>query len=140
MRVTQHDRQFRRRERRLDPRGAVLLALALPLGDFQMPDRRRGRGTDCRWQSGGEDETRSIGTHRIDQRRASRDVAAEAAERLGERTLDHVEPVHGAVARGDAGAPGAVHADRMHFVEIRHGTVAIGHIANTVDRGYVAPH
>ena len=94
-----------------------------------MPDRRRGRGTDRRRQSGGEDETRSIGTHRIDQRGASRDVAAEAAERLGERAFDHVDPVHGAVARGDAGAARAVHADRMHLVEIGHGAVAIGHIA-----------
>ena len=138
--VAQHDRQRRRAQRRLDPSRAVLLALALPLRGLQMPDRRRGRGADRRRQRGGEDEARSIGADRIDQRGASRDIAAEAAEGLGERAFDHVDAVHGAVARGDAGAARAVHADRMDLVEIGHGAVAIGKIADAVDRGDVAAH
>ena len=52
------------------------------------------------------------------------------AESLAERALDHVDPVHRAVALGDAGAARAVHADRMDFVEICHGAVALGQIAD----------
>src|SRR6266403_1859791 len=42
------------------------------------------------------------------------DVAAEPAKRLGEFTLDHVDPMHRAIARRNAGACRPIHADRMY--------------------------
>ena len=71
---------------------------------------------------------------------AARDVAAEAAERLGQRALDHVDAVHGVVAFADAAAARAVHADRVHFVDIGHGAVALGEIADRMHRRHVAVH
>ena len=88
-----------------------------------MTDRSRRRGADRRRQRGGEDEARRIGAHRVAERRIRRDIAAETAEGLAERALDHVELGHDAVALGDAAAAPAIHADRMHFVEIGHGAV-----------------
>ena len=71
---------------------------------------------------------------------AARDIAAEAAERLGQRALDHVDAVHGVVALADAAAARAVHADRVHFVDIGHGAVALGEIADRMHRRHVAVH
>ena len=70
----------------------------------------------------------------------ARDVAAEAAERLGERAFEHVDAVHDAVALGDAAAARAVHADRVDLVDIGHGAVLLGEIADLLDRRDVAVH
>jgi hypothetical protein len=45
-----------------------------------------------------------------------------------------------AVALGDAAAARAVHADRVHLVEIGHRAVALGEIADRFDRRDVAVH
>ena len=90
------------------------------------------RGADRGRQRGGEDETRRIGAYRIDHVHTGCDVAAEAAERLGERTLDHVDASHCVVAVADAAAARAIHADRMHFVAISHRVVALGKVADRV--------
>ena len=68
------------------------------------------------------------------------DVAAEAAERLGQRALEDVDAVHDAVALGDAAAARAVHADRMHFIDIGHRAVALGEVADPGQRRDVAVH
>ena len=68
------------------------------------------------------------------------DIAAEAAERLGERAFQHVDAVHDAVALGDAAAARAVHADRMDLVDIGHGAVFLGEIADLRERRDVAVH
>ena len=108
----------RRVQHRLHARGAILVALALPVRSLEVADRRGRRGADRRRQRGREDEARRIGAHRVDQRGAARDIAAEAAERLGERALDHVDAVHGAVALGRcrrrAGRTCRPHALRRH--------------------------
>jgi hypothetical protein len=70
----------------------------------------------------------------------SSDVAAETPKRLGERALDHVDAVCGTVTLAYAAAARAVHADRMHFIEIGHGAIALGEIADDVHRGDVAVH
>ena len=117
-------------EDRLDAGGAVLVALALPVRGLQVADRG-GRGrADRRRQRGGEDEARRIGAHGVDDLGLAGDIAAEAAERLGQRAFEHVDAVHDAVALGDAAAARAVHADRMHLVDIGHGAVALGEIAD----------
>ena len=91
-------------------------------------------------QGGGEDEVGRIGAHRVDDAAAAGDVAAHHAEALGERALDDVDAVHQAVALGDAAAARAVHADRMHFVDIGVGAVLLGEIADRRDRRDVAIH
>ena len=105
-----------------------------------MPDRGGRRGADRRRQSGGEDEARRVGAHRVAELGAGRDIAAEAAERLAERAFDHVDARHHAVALGNAGAARAIHADRMHFVEIGHGAVLFGEIADRADRRDIGIH
>ena len=62
-------------------------------------DRHGGGGTDRRRQCGGEDESRRVRAHRIDDIFASGDVAAAAAERLRQRALDHVDAVQGATSK-----------------------------------------
>ena len=68
------------------------------------------------------------------------DIAAEAAERLGERAFEDVDAVHDAVAFGDAAAARTVHADRMNLVDIGHGAIALGEIADLRQRRDVAVH
>jgi hypothetical protein len=68
------------------------------------------------------------------------DIAAKAAERLGERPFDHVDPAHGAIALADAAAARSVHADGVHFVDIGHRAVTFGEIADAVDRRGIAVH
>ena len=68
------------------------------------------------------------------------DIAAHHAERLAERALDHRQPVHQALALGDAAAARAVEADRMDLVEIGHRAVLVGDVAELGDRRDVAVH
>ena len=119
---------------------AVLMALAFPLRRLEMLDGGGRRGADRRRQRGGEDEARRVGAHRVDQLGRAGDVAAEAAERLGQGTLDDINPMRRIVALGDAAAARAVHADRVHFVDIGHRVVFVGEIADRVDRRDVAVH
>src|SRR5881394_1377410 len=67
-------------------------------------------------------------------------IAAVAAERLGQRALEDVDAMHDAVAFGDAAAARAVHADRMNLVDIGHGAVALGEIADPGQRRDIAVH
>jgi hypothetical protein len=48
--------------------------------------------------------------------------------------------MHGAFALADAAAARAIHPDRVHLVAIGHGAVALGQIADGVDRRDVAVH
>ena len=105
-----------------------------------MPDRRHDARADRRRQRGREDEARRVGAHRVDQVRAARDVAAEAAEGLRERALEHVDAMHLALARADAAAARAVHADRVHLVAIGHRAVFFGEVADRLHGRDVAVH
>ena len=127
-------------EDRLDAGGAVLMALALPVRGLQMPDRSRRGRADRRRQRRRKDEARCVGADRVDDLGISSDIAAEAAEGLGERAFEHVDAVHDAVALGNAAAARAVHADRMDLVDIGHGAVFLGEIADLGERGDVAVH
>ena len=140
MGLARHHRQAGRMQHRLHARRAILVALALPVGLLQVADRRHDRGADRRRQRGGEDEARRIGAHRVDDVRARRDVAAEAAERLCERAFQHVDAMHLPFARADAAAARAVHADRVHLVAIGHRAVFLGEIADRLHRRDVAVH
>ena len=48
--------------------------------------------------------------------------------------------MHDTVAFGDAGAARAVHADRMDFIDIGHGAILLGEVADLAERGDVAVH
>ena len=83
-----------------------------------MPDRGRRRRADRRRQCGGEDKARRIRAHRVDQRERARDIAAEAAKRLGKGAFDHVDTAGDTVTLGNAATAPAVHADGMDFVDV----------------------
>ena len=105
-----------------------------------MPDRgRRGRGNRRR-QRRREDEPRRIGAHRVDHRLRTRDVTAEVAERLRQRSLDHVDLVEQPFALRDPAAARPVHADRVDLVEIRHRIVLARQRRDLGHRRDVAVH
>ena len=93
-----------------------------------------------RRQRGGEDEARRIRANGVDHVGAAGDVTAERAEGFRKRAFQHVDPVHLAIARADAGAARAVHADRMHLVAIGHRIVLFGEVADRFHRRGVAVH
>ena len=87
-----------------------------------------------------EDEARRVGANGIAQIGAGGDVATHDAEPLGQRTVDDVDPVHHAVALGQAAAARAVHADCMHLVEVGQRVVFLGEVADRPDRRHQAIH
>ena len=105
-----------------------------------MPDRGGCGRADRRRQGGGEDETGRIGANGVDNLGTCRDIAAEAAEGLGKRAFQDVDAVHDAVTLSNAAAARAVHADRVHFVDIGHRAVFLGEIADLRKRRDIAVH
>ena len=109
---------------------------------------RAARGVGVRWrmlasapaaidrrQRGGEDEARGGAAQRIDQRGRAGDIAAHGAEGLAERALDDGQAVASTPSRSAMPPPrGAVEPDGMDLVEIGHGAVALGQIADRGDR------
>ena len=118
--------------------GLVHRALGLAL--LEVPDRSGRAGGQCRRQRRGEDEAGGKRPHEIDQVLRPGDVAAHHAEGLAQRALDHGQPVHQPLALGNAAAARAVHADRMHLVEIGHRAVLVGDVADFADRRDIAVH
>lgn len=51
-----------------------------------------------------------------------------------------MQTLHRIVAVGDAAAAIAVEADRMHFVQIGHGAVSVGQVADGMDRRDISVH
>ena len=117
-----------------------LVPVALGLAGLQMADRRRRAGRHVGRQRGGEDEAGRERADEVAERGGGGDVAADHAERLAERALDDREAVHQAFALGDAAAARAVEANSMHLVQIGHGAVGVGHVAEFLDRRDVAVH
>jgi hypothetical protein len=60
-------------------------------------------------------------------------------ERFGERSFQHVDPIHGAVALSDPGAS-SVQADGVHLVGIRDRAIALGEITYAIDQRNIAIH
>ena len=100
---------------------------------------QRGRHGHRR-QRGGEDEPRRGAADEVDHLGVAGDVAAVAAERLRQCALDDVDPVRHAVALADAAAVRAIHADRVHLVEIGHRAITRREVADRADRGDVGVH
>src|SRR5690606_5035681 len=91
-------------------------------------------------QGGGEDEFGRIGAYRVDDRGIGGDVAAHDAEPLGQRPLDDVDAVHQPFTLADAAAARAVHAHRVHLVDIGEGVELVGKVGELFDRRDVAIH
>src|SRR3546814_9271132 len=99
-----------------------------------MPDAGE-RTRDQHWRKrGGEDEARRIGTDHVDDVAIGRDIAAHHAERLAERPFDDGKAARRVVTIRYAAAPRAVHADRMHLVQLGERVVLVGKIADRMDR------
>src|SRR3979490_2320399 len=110
-----------------------------PLGVFRCRIAVGGRA-DCRRERGGEEEAGAVGADGVDDIGTCGDIAAETAERLGEGAFQDIDAVHDAVALGDAAAARAVHAGRVPLVDIGHGAVALGEIADPGQWRDVAVH
>ena len=54
--------------------------------------------------------------------------------------MDSRQAMHSTVAFGNPTASRPVHADRVNLVEISHGAIPLGHIANLCDRRDIAIH
>ena len=139
------DRAFQDRETgRIEPgfqgRGAFLVLLAQMMGGFEVFHAGARAGRQGRRQGRGEDEAGRHGADGVTDRAIGRDIAAHHAERLAQRTLDDVNAVHDPVALGNAGAPQAVEADRMDFVQIGQRAILVGQVADLLDRADIAIH
>ena len=89
------------------PRSPFLMSLAFPARSLEVTDCRGGGRTN-RWRERGrENETRCIRRHGVDHYAFCANVAADAAERLRQRALEHVYSIHGAIAFRNAPAPRA---------------------------------
>src|SRR5271166_3212502 len=106
------------------------MPVALELRSLKMPDRGGRRRSYRRRQRCREYEARGIGTHRVDERGAAGDIAADATERLSKRAFDYIDTVHDALALGNASSACAVHADRVYFVHIGHRAIPVGQITD----------
>ena len=135
-----HQRQTRGGKPRLQGRRPLLVPSPQRAVGLEVAHAGQRPADHRRRQRGREDEAGRDRAHRVDQRRRARDVAAHAAERLRQRPLDHGEPRHLAMRLGDAAAARTVQPDRVHLVEIGHGAVALGEIADRRDRPEVAVH
>ncbi len=140
MRIVRHQWQAHGRQHRFDLAGAILEAFALPTRCLQVADGDRGGRAYSGRKRRRKDEARRIGADGIDQGCAAGDVPAQAAERLGQRSLDDIVPLHGAIALADAATARTVHPDRVHLVTVRHSPIASGEFADRVDRRHVAVH
>ena len=114
-----HDRQARIAQQPLQPRCALLELRAarrrFPSDAGCWPARRPqspAASDVVKMKPGAKERMQSTIS------RAGGDVAAHDAESLGERALDDVDAMHGAVARRDARAARAVKAHAVDFVEI----------------------
>ena len=135
-----HDRQAGGEEKVLQSRGALLVARALGLAGLEVPDARQGaRGHDGRHRRG-EDEARREAPDGIDDDGRAGDVPADDAEGLGERPLDHGDPVEHAVSLRDAGSASAVETNCVDLVEVGERSVARRHVAELPERRDVAVH
>ena len=97
----------------------------------QAAHRRQRPADHGRRQRGGEDEPGRVAAHRVDQGGRAGDIAAHAAEGLGERGLDRRRTSAMTPSRSATpAAVRAVHPDRMHLVQIGQRAVAPGQRAD----------
>ena len=76
----------------------------------------------------------------VAHRRRAGDIAAHHTERLGQGALDHGEAVHQPLPLGDAAAARTVEPDGVDLVEIGHGAMLVGDVADLLDRRDIAVH
>ena len=109
-------------------------------GVFEVVDGGKGPGGDGRWQRGGENEAGGETAHEIHEIARGRDIAADGAEGLGQRSLNDVHLFHDALALGHAAAAVPVHAHGVNLVEEGKGVIALGQLHNFRNGAEIAIH
>ena len=125
-----HHRQAGRLEFLLQRLGAVEQKRAAGVVGLQDAHRGERGGDGGRRQSGGENEAGGERTDIVADLEIGGDVAAMAAIGLGQRALDDGDAVRHAVTLRDAAAMRAIHADRMHLIQIGEGVVFVREVAD----------
>ena len=105
-----------------------------------MAHTRQGGRNRGRRQRGGENEARGRGADEIDDLAIGSDVAAMAAKALGQRALDDINTMRHMVTLRHATTLGAIHANRMHLVQIGQRAVFFGDVADAANVGDIGIH
>ena len=118
----------------------VLMAGALEGTCLQMLDRGDRAGGKRRRQGRREDETGGKRADEVTDRRRAGNITAHHAKSFAERPFDNRKAIHETFALGNAAAARSVHANGVNLIEIGHGAVTIGEIADFLDRRDIAVH
>src|SRR5258706_7860402 len=105
-----------------------------------MTDASDGTGSNRRRQRRRENEAGCEAADEVAKRSRSGDIPANDPESLCQGAFDDGQSVAQPLAFGDSAAVWAVKPDRMNFIEVGHGAISIGHIAELGDGGHVAIH
>src|ERR1700688_2364739 len=129
MALRRHYRQTRSGKLCLQPCSALLVPRPYRLVRLEVTYACECPCRDRRRQRRGENETRRMASEEIDECRRCSHITANDPHCLCQRALYCGDAVHQALAFGDSATPRSVQADGVHLVEIRHGAVALGHVA-----------
>jgi len=109
-------------------------------------------GHGCRWKGGGEDESWSEGTDRVNHFRATGDVAAYTTICFAKSSSDNIHAIHDCATRTTlemsfiiemfcyTGSMWSVHAYSMDFIEKGDGAIFIGQVTNSFNWSNAATH
>ena len=118
----------------------IALAQAFHIALLEVLYRGQRPRSHCRRQGRGEDEARRVGADEIAQRLRGGNITAQHAEGLAERALDHRQTMGQALALTDATAVRTIEANRVNLVDVGHGAMGLGDVADLGDRCDVTVH
>lgn len=128
------DRQASRLQLALQRGGALLVTSALDLRRLEIADARQSASRNGGSHRRREDEARGKRTYGVADIAGRCDITTHDTKALGQGTVDDVDAMRYRVTLRDATATRSVHADGMDFVDVGHGVVFVGQVANPGDR------